>query len=246
MDKALAEWIGWVPAEVLAAYPPGPDEDVTRPARVDVRIQIRYRRSMANAAELRPGETLCPRTPGTGAEAVGPYPDILGVPIVGAGLRAFRLRGLPSVGEIGALHVSGRELIRWRDGELHVTPPWMGGRLQEEYSSLMSSIWVPGLEVGPTETASFTDGAHTLGDPDGPGTLTSQPTLGSWHFTGSSVRAGGDLALAVNLQVIAALNAFNAAIQGGVNFTPPQKGEIAAAVAAAVAPLLGTQILTGG
>ena len=222
VDYALAELMIWVPAEVVAWYPPGVYDGAQRPARVDVRPQINYRRAMANAEDLQPGETLCQGTAGTGAEAVGSYPLIPGVPVLCPGARDFRLRGPVAVGEIGALHVSGRELLRWRQGEVGVTPPWMGGRLSGEFSSLTSSYFVPGLEVGPSESASFDALTHRLRTADGSKALELVPTTGAWTLhTPTTIDLGGGgaaLPLAYQAQTKAVLQALQAVHTATVAF----------------------------
>lgn len=223
--RATSEVIGWVPAEVVAFHPPGLDDGAMMPARVDVRILVKYRKAIANANDLGPGETLCPDTPGTGAEAVGSYPEIKGVPVGYPGVRAFRMRSPVAAGEMGKLHVSGRDLLRWRQGELDVTPAWLGGQLSAEHSSLNSAVWTPGLEVGPTETATFDD-LHRLGDDAGLGSL-SYNGAGAWGLDGLTVdvrapstsigAAGPGVGLAKNAQVLSLW----AALIAGINALPP-------------------------
>ena len=244
VERAVSEVMVWVPAEVLAFHPPGDVDGAMFPARVDVQIQIKYRRRLATEADLQPGETLCPDTPGAGAEAVGNYPIVRDAPVGWPGVRAFRMRGPVSVGEIGRLHVSGRELARWRQGELGVTPPWMGGTLSGEYSSLQSAVWVPGLEVGPTENATF-DNLYRLGDDLGKGSL-SYDGAGAWGLDGLSVdvRApstsigalGPGIALAKNAQQLAIWSA----LVGALNAIPA--GPVTDVELAAVATALGTTI----
>lgn len=256
IDAARAQDAGWLPAKVLAWYPPGQVDGFTYPARVDLEIMVRYRRSLANAEDLLDGEELCPDTPDTGVEAVGSYPDVFNIPVVYPGARAARWRGPIAVGETGKLHPSGREILRWVRGEGKVTPPWMGGQLEGEFSSLASAVWTPGLDVGADETAQFSATEWTFGPPSGsPGQLRFNPTAGTWALDGTTIdlravatsigAVGPGVALAKNAQVIAALNAFNATIQAAVGiFTPAQQILIANAVAAALVPLIGTTSLT--
>jgi len=183
VDRTLDEIMVWVPAEARAWSPPTD----RLPARITARIQIKYRRAMGSAADLRPGETLCAGTTSTGAEAVGPYPDIPDVPVLQAGPRGCRLRGPITVGEVGALLVSGRDLLRWRQGEVHSTPAWKA-RLVGEYSSLStSSIWVPGLEPGGTDAAAYPAGVVArLGDPAGTSSV-DLDALGAWTVQAPAV-----------------------------------------------------------
>ena len=183
VDRTLDEVIGWVPAEALAWSPP----TASLPARITARIQIKYRRAMASAADLRPGETLCAGTTGPGAEAVGPYPDIPDVPVLQVGPRGCRLRGPAVVGEVGALFVSGRDLLRWRQGEVHTTPAWKA-RLVGEYSSLStSSVWVPGLEPGGTDAAAYPAGVVArLGNPAGTSSV-DLDAAGAWSVLAPAV-----------------------------------------------------------
>lgn len=222
VEAARAEDVGWLPAEVVAVHEPGVVDGHSFPLRVDVQIQVRYRRRMNSADDLLPGETLCPDTPGPGSEAVGDYQVVPDVPVLLPGLREWRGRGRPAVGEIGALWTSGRELIRWRQGEIGVTPPWMGGRLSGEFSSLNSSVWVPGLEVGPTETHAFGN-TFTLGPPDNgiaePAQL--ERTEGAWRLVGTSINLGGGpgaLPPAYQAQTKAVLQALQAIHTATVSF----------------------------
>ena len=251
-NKALAYSPVWLPATVTRWVAPGPEVDergTTRSygARVDVQIQILSVREIPAEGDLREGETL--RRSGGALEAVGPYPPLVGLPVAYPGPRAFRLRGPIAVGETGWVVVPTRGMIVWRAGEKDQDPAIGIGAPRLE-----SAIFVPGIELGPDEAhTDWTD--YTIGGPAGNlGQLALSP-LGQWTLrspVGVDVRApstsigatGGGIALAKNAQVIAALTAFNASLQGGVAFTNPQKLELAAALAQALIPLVGTLTLT--
>lgn len=222
------------------------------PARVDVEVLLEHVRLVRVEGDAEPGEYVIETD--DGLECHGVYKGATEIPVCYPGPRNMRTRGPLEVGEQGALLCSTRAIETWAAGYAaekgSAYDPVLGLGFRPS-----SAIFVPGLEVGLTEGSGFPS-VLTTGDPEGIGGL-SYDGAGSWGLSGLTLQvdqsatvsitapvttiSNGGLALspAKNAQVIAAFNAFNVAIANGTQFTALQKAEIAAAVAAALVPLVG-------
>lgn len=250
--ETLSQVPVWLPAKVTAWYAPGVVDGFQVPARVDVEVLLKHVRLVRVEGDAAAGETV-QETP-TGLECSGEYLGATGIPVCYPGPRNMRTRGPLEVGEQGVLLCSTRAIETWAAGyaaeEGGPVDPVLGLGFRPS-----AAIFIPGLEVGLTEGSAFPN-VLTTGDPDGLGGLSYDGT-GDWGLDGVNLQidqtatvsisapvttiSNGGLALAPakNAQVIAGLNAFNTAIANGTQFTALQKAEIAAAIAAALVPLVG-------
>lgn len=226
MQKALTYAPVMLPAKVAKWKPPGPAPlpgggSANLGPRVDAEILIAYVRQIATPADLPPNATL--RESGGRYEAISRYPIAYDVPYLCPGPRNFRLRKAPAPGDIGALVISTRSILRWRQGDGEGLDPLRGIGAPD----LSSSIFIPGLEIG--DDPHTWDTSSHLGPPKTPNSthdLSCTPS-GAWEISGPSLTVkspstsigplGTGVALAKNAQHLAIWDALGIAI----NALPP-------------------------
>jgi len=243
-QKALAYSPVWLPGRVTAFHPPETVMDAKGTprdfgARVDVQIAQLLVREIPTEADLPPGATL--RRNGDRLEAVGPYPDLLGLPVCYPGPRGFRIRAPLEVGESGAVVIPTRATIVWRAGVEDEDPVIGVGAPRLE-----SAFFLPGIELGPAEDHEDWTNA-SLGPAAGtPGGISLDALTAALTLDGSTVRLGAGatapLALLPELKIpIATRAAAYAALPGfayAADIVAIKAAE--AAFAASVAALVGS------
>ena len=223
---AIAALPVWLPARVVAFHAPGPWAPVAAyPASVTLTVDQLYARPIGVEADAEPWETV--RRTGGGLEAVGRYgvngrnpAGTIRVPVFYPGARDGKIRARVNAGETGLLVLSSRSVQRWLQGDRAPGdgPPDPVGSIAP-LIDLAAGVFFPGQEIGGAtalaEAASFAPGVQlTLGDAAGLAEI-RLTTGGVWDVVGTRINLGGAgaLPIAVNVQVLAVLQALNAQLQ---------------------------------
>ena len=248
---AIAALPVWLPARVVAFHAPGPwPPAVAYPASATLTVDQLYARPLAARADAEAWET--PRQTAEGWEAVGRYgvnaanpAGTIRVPVFYPGADDGKVRAPLNPGQTGILILSSRSVQRWLQGDRGpgAGPPDPVASLAP-LVDLAAGVFLPGQPVGAAallEAGAFAPGVQlTLGDAAGL-TQIKLTAGGVWDITGTQINLGGPgaLPIAVNLQVLAVLQALNAQLQADPLVDPNLKIAFGAWASTLVAALPG-------
>lgn len=148
-----------MPATVLTWQPPAGAPPARTPALVNCQIDFLYRREINVSADVGPTEAPIPRA--TGWQAVGPYPQLVSVPVLYPGTDGMRISGPILPGARGVVVFAERSIDSWINMGGPVDPAF-----DYQWHHLSDGFFIPGARAG-IDAEDIDPTVHRIGSADG-------------------------------------------------------------------------------